>query len=142
MPIATRKLVPSQRSSAQPISPQASTPATKVPRIDQTASAPPPRRPPPPPRPAMGARIYHLRAAGRRDGPAADGAHGASPSSTETVGGPPPLCAPASLVAPSSPVAPSSLLRPAGARRRPTSLHSPAGNRRAWSCEVRSDAGG
>src|SRR6266545_5776303 len=68
MPIATRNLVPSQRSSAQPISPQASTPATKVPMIDQTMSAPPPRRPPPPPRPAMGARMYHLRAFRRRPG--------------------------------------------------------------------------
>src|SRR6266511_3710869 len=47
-------------------------------------------------------------------------------SFTETVGGPPPLDAPASLVAPSSPAAPSSLLSPAGARRRPTSL-TPAG---------------
>src|SRR6266536_6570651 len=49
-----------------------------------------------------------------------------APSLTETVGGPPPLCALASLVAPSSPAAPSSLLSPASARLRATSL-VPAG---------------
>src|SRR6266498_539410 len=52
-------------------------------------------------------------------------------SFTETVGGPPPLDAPASLVAPSSPAAPSSLLSPAGARRRPTSLNPKPQARRA-----------
>ena len=59
MPTATRKRVPSQRSSSQPMPPQASTPATSVPMIDQTISAPRPEGSRSGPDSLMGGRIYH-----------------------------------------------------------------------------------